>query len=145
MSDRDKIEGMRRAGRKLLIALWRRHKRGEPLGPKEEKIVRILEEHPEFSEFWQGTVLEGSVEIDGKIINPFLHVQMHSMVESQLEAGKPPEVSRTLDRLVEAGLSRHEAIHRIVAVLVPELYKSMAGKMPLREESYAALLRNLEP
>lgn len=54
--------------------------------------------------------------------NMQLHALMHVVVENQVTGGDPPEVSATLARLVDAGLTRHEAIHAIASVVAEALF-----------------------
>ena len=55
--------------------------------------------------------------------DPTLHALMHGIVENQLAARDPAEVATTLERLMVAGLSRHEAIHAIASVVAEALFK----------------------
>ena len=144
MEGKERIDNLRKVGRKLLSTVWKQYKRGGPLNPKEERIASILEEHPEFFDFWEGGGESDHVVVEGKALNPYLHIQMHLMVESQIEGGKPKEVSETLERLTDAGVPRHEAVHRIITALVPEIYRSMAEKRPLDEGAYAGILGKIE-
>ena len=57
--------------------------------------------------------------------NPRLHALMHVIVENQLAADQPVEVRPTLERLVDDGLTRHEAIHAIGSVVAEQLFKVM--------------------
>lgn len=57
--------------------------------------------------------------------NARLHALMHVIVENQLAADQPVEVRPTLERLVEDGLTRHEAIHAIGSVVAEQLFKVM--------------------
>lgn len=45
------------------------------------------------------------------------HAAMHAAVETQVAASQPTEAAQALDRLIGAGLSRHEAIHALASVL----------------------------
>ena len=47
-----------------------------------------------------------------------LHAITHVVVENQVALGEPTPVSATLNRLVDEGLDRHEAIHAIGSVLM---------------------------
>ncbi|CAN7300057.1 hypothetical protein LJR038_003449 [Acidovorax sp. LjRoot38] len=67
------------------------------------------------------------------------------VVENQLAEGFDPTV-RALQRLRGEGLSRHEAIHAVAAVLAEHLYAAMSGNGPapdpvVRQE---ALARDLD-
>jgi hypothetical protein len=49
------------------------------------------------------------------------------VVEDQLASGAPPEARRAMDRLVRAGLSRHEAVHAIASVVAATAQGALAG------------------
>ncbi|NMC68592.1 MAG: DUF1841 family protein [Myxococcales bacterium] len=50
------------------------------------------------------------------------HSVMHLLVENEIAANNPPETRRALERLRAGGLSRHDAIHAIAAVLAEEMF-----------------------
>ena len=52
-----------------------------------------------------------------KLENPELHAMAHVVVENQVVLGEATSVPATLDRLMDDGLDRHEAIHAIGSVL----------------------------
>src|SRR6266567_5036697 len=47
-----------------------------------------------------------------------LHAITHVVVENQVALGEPTPVPATLNRLVDEGLDRHEAIHAIASILM---------------------------
>jgi len=53
-----------------------------------------------------------------KLENPELHAITHVVVENQIALGEPTPVPDTLNRLVDEGLDRHEAIHAVGSVLM---------------------------
>ncbi len=53
-----------------------------------------------------------------------LHAICHVTVENQTALGDETPVADTLDRLVEEGLNRHEAIHAVAGVLMEHLWQS---------------------
>ena len=57
------------------------------------------------------------------------HTALHVVVENQLAEGFDPTV-RALQRLRGEGLSRHEAVHAVAAVLAEHLYAAMSGDGP---------------
>ena len=59
--------------------------------------------------------------------NEVLHATIHATVESQLTLGSEIPVAATLQRLIEEGLNRHEAIHAIGMVLVSHMHNLMQG------------------
>jgi hypothetical protein len=57
-----------------------------------------------------------------KLENPELHAIAHVVVENQVALGEATSVPATLDRLMDEGLDRHEAIHAIASVLMSIVY-----------------------
>ncbi len=55
-------------------------------------------------------------------VNPILHINMHSVIENQLEQNTLSEVQRALAGLLKRGASRHEAIHAIAYEFNMELF-----------------------
>jgi hypothetical protein len=53
-----------------------------------------------------------------KLENLKLHAITHVVVENQVALGEPTPVLDTLNRLVDEGLDRHEAIHAIGSILM---------------------------
>ena len=71
-----------------------------------------------------------------------IHAAIHTIVENQLALGDPPIVGATLERLLQEGLSRHEAIHAIGSVLLGylnELLRAKAASSESHAPYYAAL------
>lgn len=74
---------------------------------------------------------------------PRLHATLHLVVENQLAEGKPPEVSAAIERLVNGGLSRHDAVHA-VAFVVSDLTTRALGGEKLGPSAYPEALANLQ-
>lgn len=55
--------------------------------------------------------------------NAELHAVCHVTVENQVALGDETPVADTLDRLVDEGLNRHDAIHAIAGVFMEHLWK----------------------
>ena len=49
---------------------------------------------------------------------PELHAMAHVVVENQVALGEATSVPETLDRLINEGLDRHDAVHAIGSVLM---------------------------
>lgn len=71
------------------------------------------------------------------------HLLIHDMVEQQLEAGHPSEVLDALRRLTGGGLSRHEAVHAIGALVAKEAFAMLRDKRPFDEDAYKSSLKQL--
>jgi len=76
--------------------------------------------------------------------NPILHEQIHNVVENQIKMNKPKETKQTLERLMNIGYSRHEAIHKIGTVVVKEIFDVEKNKEPYNEMRYVKRLSELK-
>src|SRR5262245_27035221 len=61
------------------------------------------------------------VELD----TPELHAMTHVVVENQVALGEATPVPATLDRLMDEGLDRHEAIHAIGSILMSIVFDAV--------------------
>ncbi len=55
---------------------------------------------------------------------PTLHALMHEIVENQIATGIEP-IARTLERLIDEGLTRHDGVHAIGAIIAQEMLALM--------------------
>ena len=75
--------------------------------------------------------------------NQNVHATIHSIVENQLALNEEP-VRKTLERLMNQGLDRHETIHAIGAVLAEFIYSGLStSDNPLDVKKYYARLKKL--
>ena len=77
--------------------------------------------------------------------NPRLHAVIHTVVETQLAQGEPPEARRTLARLQLAGCTRHEALHAIGSVVSETVIDVMQEQRPYNAKAYSEALAGLVP
>jgi hypothetical protein len=70
---------------------------------------------------------------------------MHGVVENQLAARNPADVASTLERLMLAGLCRHEAIHAIASVVAEALFKVAKEDVAFDRGRTARELARLRP
>jgi hypothetical protein len=64
-------------------------------------------------------------------------------VENQIRKNDPLETGETLERLIQSGLSREEALRLIAGVLAGEMFEAMKGKGQFDNARYAANLARL--
>ena len=64
-----------------------------------------------------------------RLPNSRLHVAIHVVVENQVAIGNEIPVQTTLARLMDEGLSRHDAIHAIGSVLAGHMFDLMKGNV----------------
>jgi hypothetical protein len=73
-----------------------------------------------------------------------LHASIHVVVENQVAMGRKLIAAETLTRLISEGLTRHQAVHAIGAVLNEFLFGALTGDSPQpTPEDYFANLRKL--
>lgn len=90
---------------------------GRPIEELDERIARVLELHPEFDSIWEeGELASMPREINGMIVNPFVHTVLHVIIDRQLQVGDPDYVAVAYSRLTEQGIDPHEALHAIIAI-----------------------------
>ena len=71
-----------------------------------------------------------------------IHSVIHVIVENQIALGVEP-VPATMSRLIRQGLSRHEAIHAIGAVLSEDLFEILKNKHDHNFKKYRRRLDKL--
>ncbi len=95
---------------------------GGDIAEVDQRIAQIMDMHPEFDATWEmGDMALYPQEIDGQVINPFVHTVWHVMVDKQIQDEAPEFVAETYNRLMAQGLDQHEALHAIIGVYA-ELY-----------------------
>jgi hypothetical protein len=131
--------------------IWNMLKSGriEELSEKDSKLAAIILSHQEYRDHFENTdILDGREYDAGMTFNPFLHISMHQMVEDQLSANSPIEAAFFCETLEDKGLSRHDAIHFIIMILVRVIFDSASNQKPFDAPRYKRLLtecRTMEP
>lgn len=129
------------ANRALAHNIWERSQRAEQLTGEEARLAAAMNEHPEYRVAWESPERLAGGAIGG--VNPYLHVTMHTIVESQLADNEPPETARALERLMAGGMSRHEAIHRIGNAILEQIWRIQREKRPFDRDAYVRALSRL--
>lgn len=70
------------------------------------------------------------------LLNPRQHAALHVMVENQVALGDRTPVDDAVQRLMGEGMSRHDAIHAIGAVLDKHVHRAHATGVPVSREAY---------
>ncbi len=90
---------------------------GDDIAEVDERIAQVMDMHPEFDATWEmGDMALYPQEINGKIINPFVHTVWHVMVDKQIQDESPEFVAETYNRLMKEGVDSHDALHAIIGV-----------------------------
>ena len=115
-----------------------------PLDGEDALIANIMDQHPEFDEIWPlGEFSSHPQEVNGTVVNPFVHTTLHVIVEKQIEMENPPEVKETLKSLLAQGMDHHEAIHRIVTVYADLYFRNFRKGAAFEESIYLEELKEL--
>jgi hypothetical protein len=69
-----------------------------------------------------------------------LHARLHLIVENQLADGQPATFA-TVERLCDAGLRRHVAVHMVIEALIQQI----ADGVDFDDEAWARRLAALQP
>jgi len=90
---------------------------GKPINAADAPVARVLDAHTEFDELWgQGDLATFPQEINGAVVNPFVHTVLHVIIDRQIDNEDPAFVAETKVRLVEQGMDEHECLHAIIGV-----------------------------
>lgn len=140
----DEYAELRYLTRSYLGLVWEQMLAGvEPEGD-EAVLARILKQHPEYSDIWDHAAsLDPHEEVLRDGANPFAHVAIHQTIENQLASHEPPQTAETLEALMQAGYTRHEAVHAIGNVLAQEIYEILRDERPFDEAGYVQALHEL--
>jgi hypothetical protein len=79
-----------------------------------------------------------------RLPNSRLHATFHVIAENQAALGDQTPVRKTLERLMNEGIDRHEAIHAVASVLTQYISDVLKGSSPQSDPHapyYAALER----
>lgn len=95
---------------------------GKSIETLDQRIAHIMDLHPEYDEIWkQGELATYPQEINGQVVNPFVHTVLHAIVDKQILNGDPDFVAETYNRLMNEGMDEHDCLHAIIAIYA-ELY-----------------------
>lgn len=81
--------------------------------------------------------------VDGREINPRLHLIIHEIVATQIVDDDPPEVWATAQRLRKLGYGRHEILHMLGAAMTPQLWGALHEQRDYDLEAHRAALAAL--
>ena len=108
----------------------------DPADP-DERALLIRAAHPELD-----TERETMI-VDGREMNPRLHLTVHEIVATQLAEHDPPEVWATAQRLRRLGYGRHEILHMLGAAMTPQLWAGLHDRREYDLDEHRAALAAL--
>ena len=135
----------RSANREHLHSLWEKAKNNdlEDLTDEDKRLVEamLLHEDEFFNEFEFADVLHDREFDPDTDVNPFLHINIHVVIENQLAAKDPIEVFQFYKAMRKKKCSHHDSIHLIGAILVPLMFDTMKNKAPFDNDRYVSMLK----
>ncbi len=115
--------------------------RVDELSGKETGLASIIKDHEEYCDHFENTdILDGREYEAGMKFNPFVHISTHQMVEDQLSSNSPIETVLFCEAMEDKGMSRHEAVHCIMMILIRVITISAANRKPFDAARYKRLL-----
>jgi hypothetical protein len=108
----------------------------DPADPDERSLL-IRAAHPELD---TGADV---VLVDGREMNPRLHLTIHEIVATQLVDDEPPEVWTTAQRLRRLDYGRHEILHMLGAAMTPQLWAAQHDQREYDPDEHRAALEAL--
>ena len=130
--------------RARFFEIWQKAKANLPLEGEDALFAEIMLEHREHHPLFN--LGEPAMQIDfvgRRETNPFLHTSLHAVIEQQLHSKIPEETEQAFRALQARGESRHDAIHRIGAVLAQVIHDAVTRNKPIDEGFYITKLREL--
>lgn len=107
-------------------------------------IAEAMDLHPELDPLWElGELSATPQEVNGTIVNPFIHTALHVLIEKQLADKAPPEVVATLNALLHRGLDRHETVHTIASAYADLYFTTFRRGQHFEETTYIEMLKQL--
>ena len=127
--------------------VWEIAKTGDlgSLSAEDQKLAELMLEHEEFhNQFEIADVLSEHEYDPDQEVNPFLHVTLHVIAETQLENKDPIEVFQFYNAMRKKKASHHDAVHLIGLVLTPLIWKTLLEQQPFDLEEYRSRLKKLK-
>jgi hypothetical protein len=103
----------------------------------DDRALLIAAAHPELD-----TEAETAL-VEGREINPGLHLTIHEIIATQIVDDDPPEVWATARRLRKLGYGRHEVLHMLGAAMSPQLWDALQNQREYDLEAHRAALAAL--
>ena len=136
---------LRRVSREEMYELWGRAKERnyEGLNDEEQRLARIMVEHEdEFHNQFEFADLTYDHDYDPDTeYNPFLHITIHSIAETQLAQKEPIETLQFYNAIRKKKYSHHDAIHFVGQILSCLIFDVMQNKRPFNLDVYRTLLK----
>lgn len=107
---------------------------------QDARRLLIEAEHPELGEALRS---DREALVEGKPINPGMHIAIHEIVANQIWDHDPPETWQNAKRLMDLGFDRHEVLHMLASVVAKHTFYSLRERTLFDREQFASDLASL--
>lgn len=125
--------------------LWLKAKRDDlkDVTGEEKQLVEIMLKHEDqYGEIFENPDLAGEYQFGSDSENdPFLHIRLHSILETQFENKEPIEAYQFVLSMRNKGCTHHDAIHLVQAIFVHLLYNVLEHNISFDPGRYKFLLK----
>ncbi|MEC7640705.1 MAG: DUF1841 family protein [Nitrospinota bacterium] len=117
---------------------------GKAVNDEDQPIVKIMDLHSEFDDLWlQGELASYPQEINGSVVNPFVHTVLHCIIDWQITNEDPIYVTETKERLIGQGMDEHECLHTIIKEYAEVYFKNFRNGRGFDHLDYQSRLNQL--
>ena len=127
-----------------MSGLWEKAKKRDfkGLDDDSQRLVKILVDHEDelYRQFEHGDLTYDPELNPDPGYDPFLHISIHSIVETQLDQNDPLEAVAFFNAMRRQKYSRHDAVHLIGQILSYFIFEVLENQKPFDRKTYCALL-----
>lgn len=105
------------AARNFFCKAWKKKCQQLPLEPLEVQITDIIQQHPEYHEFFNDSANTTIKNPSDFHANPFLHISLHLGLLEQLTLDQPKGVKDIYQQLIIKNKDAHKAEHIMMECL----------------------------
>ncbi len=138
----NELEQLSVVSREHFHFIWNAINSGDELEGEDKVIGELMQQHPEFYDDWNSTDFGYKYDPESEV-NPFLHISLDAIVVNQLNNNDPKQTRITYNKLRREGDSHLDAVHKIAAVLVDEIWNIMRCGREFDERRYVRKLKRL--
>jgi hypothetical protein len=127
-----------------MTAIWQKAKERDLTGldDEQQRLAKIMVEHEDdLNLHFENAHLVYDPEQDSDTeYDPFLHITVHAIVETQLAVGDPIEVVQFFNAMRQKKYHRHDAIHLVGQILIYFIFDMTENQKPFDLDTYRRLL-----
>ncbi len=124
--------------RQTLFDVWGKFNNKQPLTPLEDKILHILQKHPEYHKLFsqKDNYLHKDFQTQMGETNPFMHLGLHLSILEQIQTNQPNGITQLYQDAARRFGDLHEAEHCLMNALALSLHEVFHEKKIFDEKVY---------